>query len=44
MAIEGNFLFGNVKTRWIFILNFIEKIMEKYRTLLVKMTLKNPRN
>ncbi len=44
MAIKGNKIFWNVKTRWISMLSPTKIIMAKYKTLLMKMALDIPTN
>ncbi len=41
MATKGNKILQNVKIRWISMLNPTKKVMVRYKTLLVKMTLDN---
>jgi hypothetical protein len=44
MVTKGNKILRNVKTRWISMLSPTKTIMEKYKTLLVKMALDNLTN
>jgi hypothetical protein len=44
METKGANILKNVKTCWIFILSFVRRVMAKYRTLLIKMTLDAPIN
>jgi hypothetical protein len=39
METKGAKILKNVKTRWIFILSFVQRVMAKYRTLLINMAL-----
>ncbi len=44
MQTKGNKILLNVKTRWISMLNLAKRLMEEYKTLLVKLTLDSPTN
>ncbi len=44
LEIKGSKIFQNVKTRWILMLSPTKRLMEKYKTLLVKMVLDSPTN
>jgi hypothetical protein len=44
MQTKGNTIIWNVKTKWISMLSFAKRVMEKYMILLVKMALESPTN
>ncbi len=44
METNGAKILKNLKTRWIFMMSHIRRLMVKYRTLLMKMALDAPTN